>query len=56
MPSSRPGGPAEALAKLLDELPVEPVVAAEGDLARQAPFAGPTGDRIRRDAEKPRDL
>ena len=49
-------GTAEALAKLFDDFTIESVVAAQGDLARQAPFPRPPGDRVRRNAQQLRDL
>src|SRR5262245_1399127 len=48
--------PAEAPLQLLDELALEPVVPAEGDLAGEPAFARPTRDRVGRDAEQLRDL
>jgi len=44
-------GTAEALAELFDDFTVEPVMATQGDLARQAPFTSPTSDRVRRNAQ-----
>ena len=49
-------GPVEALAQLLDQLAVEPVVPAQGDLAGQPALARPAGHRVRRHAQQLRNL
>ena len=54
--SIRPAGPVEALAELLDELAVEPVVPAQGDLAGQPALARPAGHRVGRHAQQLRNL
>jgi hypothetical protein len=49
-------GAVQALAKLLDELTVEPVVPAERHLARQPTLPGPASHGVGRNAQKLRNL